>query len=234
MLKRCCALHARLSPRTRAFPGRVEDGLVLLALDAPEAVHAAHVVDAVHVIWPRGALCNAAMVLSRNRGQQEARQLAPAGSASGSDRCRARARSRLEPLGRAALVRLGRVHRAAAPDDRGRPRLAPRSWRAPWAPRAPRPDAACSGPAPRRACRDRDRRTGASRRRRRVGPVVIESVSLGAARFTIGADPLARQQRQRVDEEEPPDPVARQLGGLADHHAARARCPRASRRSRSS
>jgi hypothetical protein len=48
----------------------MEDRLVLLALNAPEAVHAAHVVDAVHLRRPRVALCNAARILSRNRPEQ--------------------------------------------------------------------------------------------------------------------------------------------------------------------
>ncbi len=37
------------------------------------------------------------------------------------------------------------------------------------------------------------------------------------------ADPLAGHQRQRVDEDEARDAVARQLGRLADDHASRAR-----------
>src|SRR5207253_7603190 len=52
-------------PEHAPFPQRVEDGLVLLALHAPEAVHPAHVVDTVHVTRPRVALCNAVMILSR-------------------------------------------------------------------------------------------------------------------------------------------------------------------------
>ena len=65
-------LHAARpgEPEDPPFPGRVEDGLVCLALDAPEAVHAAHIVDAVHVIWARGALCNAVVPLSRKRRQE--------------------------------------------------------------------------------------------------------------------------------------------------------------------
>src|SRR5215470_1147978 len=65
-LRRRWLPHATESPKVRFSQGCVEDGLVLLPLDAPEAVHATHVVDAVHVTRPRGALCNVAAILSRS------------------------------------------------------------------------------------------------------------------------------------------------------------------------
>src|SRR5262249_22243856 len=54
-------------PENSPFPGFVEDWLVGLALDAPEPVHATHVVDAVHVTRPRVKLCNVVTILSRNQ-----------------------------------------------------------------------------------------------------------------------------------------------------------------------
>src|SRR2546426_6885225 len=54
-------------PEDPPFPGRVEDGLACLALDAPEAGHAAPIVDAVPVIWARGAHSNAAVPLPEKR-----------------------------------------------------------------------------------------------------------------------------------------------------------------------
>ncbi len=40
--------HGAVEREAAAFPLRMEDGLVLLGLDFAEAVHAAHIVDAIH------------------------------------------------------------------------------------------------------------------------------------------------------------------------------------------
>ena len=46
---------------------------------------------------------------------------------------------------------------------------------------------------------------------------------VGRRALDDGIDALARHQRERIDEGEPTDAIARQLGRLHDHHAAAAR-----------
>ena len=70
--------HGAVERQAATFPGGMEDRLVLLGLDFAEAVHAAHVVDAVHQAISLGKLGQAGADHAIARDQRREFLLAPA------------------------------------------------------------------------------------------------------------------------------------------------------------
>src|SRR5437660_9293387 len=124
MLKMCCTAHARLMPRTRPSHGAWKTGSFFSRSTRPKPC-------IPPMSWipftsrdPRVALCNAVMILSRNRAEQQARELlrlAQHRVVAGIELVP----GALQALGRPALVRLGRIRGAPAADDGRGPGLAP-------------------------------------------------------------------------------------------------------------